>query len=79
MTKIASQWDSYALDVIPLNALRVQRFESRRAFYAGAAAVLHLLWELSADDVSVDTGAASIETIIQECALFKQDVLEGKA
>jgi hypothetical protein len=37
---MAEQWDSFAREVLPLNAPAVQRQEMRRAFYAGAQGIL---------------------------------------
>ena len=38
---MAEQWDSFARAVLPEGCPAVQRQETRRAFYAGADALLH--------------------------------------
>ena len=37
---MAEQWDQFARAVVPVGAPLVQRQEMRRAFYAGAQAIL---------------------------------------
>ena len=47
---MAEQWDSFARAVLPEGCPAVQRQEMRRAFYAGAEALLHgVLQVLSAE------------------------------
>jgi hypothetical protein len=38
---MAEQWDGFSRKVMPADAPQVQRQEMRRAFYAGAQAILH--------------------------------------
>ena len=40
---VFAQWQSYANKVVPADAPAIQREECRRAFYAGAAAMLALV------------------------------------
>lgn len=39
---VAEIWDSYARRVLPANAPTVQRWECRRAFYAGCEALMRV-------------------------------------
>lgn len=43
------QWRSFEESVIPMAASEVQRQEMKRAFYAGAQAVLHTLYDAFAE------------------------------
>lgn len=51
--RLAEQWDSYSREVLPKNASTVQRWECRRAFYAGAGVLMGLvMYGLSPDRAS---------------------------
>jgi len=67
---IISQWQSYEAQVLPKNCSFVQRQETRRAFYAGAASVLALMARLSEEDISEEEGSDVIEELMQESRDF---------
>ena len=79
MNTIQQHWESYAAEVIPADAGATQRTECRRAFYAGAHAMLGTFWGLGSMDVSEDAGVAVIEGLYQEAQAFAGDVLQGRA
>ena len=80
MTKqIARQWQQFERSSIPKTAPPIQRQEMRRAFYAGAAALLHLAKGLGDDELTEDAGAAALEAMQQEIMEFFDRVAEGKA
>jgi hypothetical protein len=79
MRTLAEQWQTYAAQVLPANASRTQRIETRRGFYAGAQALLALINGVSIDDVSIDQGAAMLELLHQELLAFGNDVQAGRA
>lgn len=64
-TPIKEQWESYEREVVPANASAEQRLETRRAFYAGAQAML---------TTSLGRNASTPELLA-----FAQDVEEGRA
>ena len=77
---LAAQWASYDRNVLPATAGDVQRKETRRAFYAGAQALVEVLThgisdaaELTTDD---DALMASVDAELQQ---FIRDVKEGRA
>jgi hypothetical protein len=43
MGKLRKAWESYLRDVMPAGAGAIQREETRRAFYAGAASMMSLV------------------------------------
>lgn len=47
---MAEQWDQFARSVLPVGASAVQRQEMRRAFYAGAQAILFRVIEAFAPE-----------------------------
>jgi len=51
---IEKGWLSYENKVIPNNAGRIQRIETRRAFYAGAAELISALSELASSTTEED-------------------------
>lgn len=57
----------------------VQMIETRRAFYAGAAAVLKIMAKISEDDVTEEVGAAILEGLSEEVIQFSTDIGLGKA
>ncbi len=72
-------WRQYAEKILPANAPRVQVWECRRAYYAGAA---HLFTELTArvgpDSTSEDAGLALLTSVNDEIDAFMKDVQRGK-
>lgn len=76
---IATQWTKYRAAVVPAGASPLQVQESRRAFYAGAQAVLLLQVQISVADVPDDVGAAFIGSLHDECAQFAEQIRAGKA
>lgn len=79
MKVIERQWKQFDRESIPRTAPPIQRQEMRRAFYAGAAALLHLAKGLGDDEVSEDAGAAVLEAMQQEIVEFFEQVRQGKA
>lgn len=79
MNTIQAMWASYEAGVIPADAGATQRTECRRAFYAGAQAMLGTFWNLGSMDVTEDAGVAVIEGMHQEAQAFAGDVLAGRA
>lgn len=79
MRTIQAVWDKYQKDVLPQGCSQIQLQETRRAFYAGAAAVLGITLELAVIDIDDDAGAAIIEGLHVESANFVNDVMEGRA
>lgn len=66
MKTIADVYGSFAEQVVPKDAPPVQRQETRRAFYAGAAALYEVL--SSIPDNLVESGAAAVEKELQDFA-----------
>jgi hypothetical protein len=72
-------WESYERDVMPHDAGHSQRVETRRAFYAGAQAVLQMALAIGEDSVSEAQGVFALEVLRQECEAFVGLIREGKA
>jgi hypothetical protein len=79
MRTIADQWALFEKLVIPANAPPIQRQEMRRAFYAGAEALLGLQMEIGDGSITEEAGVAIIEGWHDECRRFAAMVAEGKA
>lgn len=79
MRTIADLYVRFERDMVPLDAGREQRQETKRAFYAGVLALLVLEMQIAEDNLSDEAGAAILEGIGQECVAFKDAVLEGTA
>lgn len=78
MRTIADQWVDFERLVL-VNAGKVQRSEMRRAFYAGAQAVLRVTLDIAAADSSDDAGAAMLEGLHDECRRFGGEIAAGRA
>lgn len=78
MNTIQSEWTDYATLALPAEALRVQRRETRRAFYAGYLAALSQISQLTIETrkgVTTETGAQAImEGIKEELRAFARAV-----
>jgi len=76
---VKQAWDSFAQAVIPPDAPEVQYAECRRAFYAGAWAVLQGCALLGEPDVSEDAGVLWLSATEAELNVFAEDVKAGRA
>jgi hypothetical protein len=76
---IGDQWRSYAEQIVPADAPKVQMQETRRAFYAGAQALFGVCFEIGGDDVSEDEGLRSLESVREELNRFVDAVKHGRA
>lgn len=79
MNTIQQEWESFRDEVIPDDAPNIQIIEMRRAFYAGAQAVLNLQIAITGPEISEDAGAAIIEGWHDELRIFADQVRKGKA
>lgn len=79
MNTIAEQWATFAAMVMPKDAEPVQRQEMRRAFYAGAEAMLRLQWIAGDSRVTENGAMAMIEGWHDECRRFALQVAAGTA
>jgi hypothetical protein len=76
--RIKEEWNSFDKDVVPAGAHHVQRQEMKRAFYAGAHAILCQVRAIGEDDaVSELDGVRILEGLWQESLRFKESVLRG--
>jgi hypothetical protein len=67
---VKAMWEGFEKDVIPDDAPLVQVQEMRRAFYAGAWAMLVGCKSVGNDDVTEDEGVAQLESWRKECERF---------
>lgn len=67
---LADMWTSYARMVIPPGTSAAAIRNNQFAFYGGASYVLDILVAIGEDDVSVDTGVATLARLRQELELF---------
>ena len=79
MKHIQEAWTSYMDEVIPKDAPTIQIQELKRAFVAGAKAILEIVTQIGEDDITEDQGVEILESIHEECRTFVKDVLEGRA
>lgn len=77
-TSIFALWSHYAKRCIPDGAGTEQRTETRRAFYAGAAALFGLITAVSADEVSLDAGAAYLSKLDTELYEWTEQMRRGE-
>lgn len=83
MIKVADLWQSYAARVLPPDAPPVQRQETRRAFYAGAGAVLSgvllgLVESPGPAEADTEADTQAINELLEELDAFARDVAAGK-
>jgi hypothetical protein len=75
--RIMKKWKSYASSVMPPDVHPVQYSETRRAFFAGANAMMSVMFSVSGDDVSEDAGAVVLEEAKMELEEFVRRVGTG--
>ena len=80
MGLMAEAWRAYEHRVIPIAATRVQRQEMRRAFYAGAQALLTgLLSRFTEDREPTEQDMRLMAEVERELQQFVGDVRNGRA
>ncbi|MEY4761796.1 MAG: hypothetical protein RLZZ200_1652 [Pseudomonadota bacterium] len=76
---IAAGWSQYAEHVLPKEAGAVQKTETRRAFYAGAVAVLaRVMAQVSDEDEVTDQDMQVMDDIMAELEEFKAELEAGR-
>jgi hypothetical protein len=77
---IESAWIAYEREVLPANAGRVQRVETRRAFYAGALALFSSVMRgLGPGTEATEDDLRMLDGIQSELAQFARDIAAGRA
>lgn len=77
MNDIEQNWQEYRLKVIPLNASSLQVAETRRAYFAGAGAVVRMLQALNIPGVpALDRELHAMRTDVED---FRAAVSAGRA
>ena len=76
---VAQWWDAFARATLPRNCSTVQRWEVRRAFYAGAFAMLTACANIGEDAVSEEQGIQWLEAWRKEITEFYESVKAGTA
>jgi hypothetical protein len=79
MNTIQEQWNLFEVLIVPKNAHQVQRQEMRRAFYAGAEAMMRIQWQVGEESISEDAGVAILEGCRDEMQRFAMQVQNGGA
>lgn len=78
--EIAKGWASYLVTVLPPDASKIQLWETRRAFYAGAQHFLMSVMRImdpQAEPTEADLGR--LEAMDQELQAFAREVADGRA
>lgn len=78
MNTLKEAWEDYRRKVVPKTAGENQVIETRRAFYAGAAAMFSLFALTREQSVNKAAAAAFLEGLRQECLAFSDDVGKGR-
>ncbi len=79
MNSVKEAWESFEAAVIPEDAPAVQRSEMRRAFYAGAWAMLMGCSSIGETSVTEEEGVAMLESWKKECERFYLMMNMGRA
>ena len=77
MNDLEQKWTEYRLRVIPLNAPDFQKIESRRAYMAGAAAVIKIALHFTGQ--SAQEASRNMHKLRQECERYQAEVTAGRA
>jgi hypothetical protein len=71
---VFDMWTTFRGEVLQEITNPIQIEETRRGFYAGAAAMLDLIVRVTPDDVSEDQGVEMLEALHQELRAFGTDM-----
>jgi hypothetical protein len=75
---LAQQWQKFRTEILPLHCGMIQLIETRRAFYAGAAACMSINCQM-ADEATEEEGVAILDSVAAELKQFGQDIEAGRA
>lgn len=73
---LRDQWDAFERDVLPASAGRIQRLETRRAFYAGMGAMMHLV--VATSELPEEEAIARMQALNDEMGRWL-DLLRSRA
>jgi hypothetical protein len=77
---MAEQWDDFARRVLPISTSPTQRREMRRAFYAGAEAILmRVIESFAPENEPTPEDVQLMENVYQELTTFAAEVKAGRA
>jgi hypothetical protein len=77
---VATEWRRFAEALLPAGTPAVQRTEMRRAFYAGAISLFHMLVTgVSAGDEPKEADLAMMDGIQAEFLQYEADLVAGLA
>jgi hypothetical protein len=74
---IARAWEGFDYCVVPADVSNTQRSEMRKAFYAGAEALMTVLRHIQDGSVSEEIGVRILEAVNQELFEFCEKVKKG--
>lgn len=75
---LREQWQSFALEILPLDCSDIQRRETKRAFFAGAWGMFHLVSSVGEDTPDEDA-LAMLDGWKREMEEFQEKVRQGRA
>lgn len=77
---MAEQWDQFARAVLPANTSTVQRWEMRRAFYAGAQGILFkIIASFAPESEPTEADLQIMTDLEQELSDFADAVKQGRS
>jgi hypothetical protein len=79
---LGEDWEEFASKILKPMGVRVgsvQYVETRRAFYAGATAMMSLMTDLDPEKEPTDLDVAWLQSVHEELKQFARDVGAGKA
>lgn len=77
MSLVKEIWDQYEKEVLPSGAGNVQRLETKRAFYAGAASMFNLLCKIDEYSDCTMNSMQGIRAVLTEIEDFVKSVKGG--
>ena len=75
MNTIQQNFDFFVKAHFP-TAPKIVTDEAKLAYYAGAEAVLRIMFDIGSDDVSEDGGIAMLQGMHSECRVFAREYAE---
>jgi hypothetical protein len=77
---LRAEWDKFAHHVLPPACGPIQRTEMRRAFYAGAEAILfRVIQGFAPEEDPTEADLMMMDNLNQELIQFAEDVKAGRA
>jgi len=79
MKTVQQEWESFSKEVFRgMDVSKTQSDEMRKAFFAGATAMLAMVQETGEPEISEDEGVARLDALQDEVVAFMRSIVDAR-